>query len=461
MFVGRQVEMAALDAFFHDDRSNLAVVLGRRRVGKSTMIAEALRRSGVKYMYFTCLRAQAVDNLRMLVRELEEHFRLPRHVRENPDFKEILDEIFTLARDETFVLVLDEYPYLRKELPGCDSLLQMCLDRFKHNSKLKIVLCGSYIGVMREMLQEAYPLYGRAKPTIHLKPMDYYDAAQFWPGFSNEDKIRLYAVTGGTPFYCAFVNPTLSFKENVIDLALSPVGRLAEELENVVAMEIGRIVHANSILSALCAKPLKNQDLIAQSKLTPSVMQYVSDRLIEIALVEKVAPINEPNNPKKTFYGIADPLAQFMYTFVRPNINQLRSGDLGAMWDELIARRFEEHYVPKIFERVAKEFLIRRNRAGRISPMFQLVGTYSYNDPRTRQNGQFDVVTKGADGYACWEVKFRNHSMTRAEMWEEIEQVKRSPLDCSRFGFISKAGFRERPDDPNITCYDLNDLFDF
>ena len=75
---------------------------------------------------------------------------------------------------------------------------------------------------MKSLLERENPLYGRHHLTIDLKPMDYYDAARFYPDFSAEDKVRLYSVFGGIPYYTRLINPKLSVRENIIELISEP-----------------------------------------------------------------------------------------------------------------------------------------------------------------------------------------------------------------------------------------------
>ena len=89
------------------------------------------------------------------------------------------------------ILVLDEYPYLREVVRGMDSVLQALVDRYRDISALKLILCGSYVDVMKSLLLRENPLYGRVDRTIDLKPMDYYESALFYTTFSDEYKVRL------------------------------------------------------------------------------------------------------------------------------------------------------------------------------------------------------------------------------------------------------------------------------
>ncbi len=104
------------------------------------------------------------------------------------------------------ILVIDEYPYLRKIVPGMDSILQSLIDRFRDKGTIKLIICGSYVEIMKNLVASDNPLYGRIDKTVDLKPMDYYESALFYESFSNEDKIRLYSVFGGIPYYNSLID---------------------------------------------------------------------------------------------------------------------------------------------------------------------------------------------------------------------------------------------------------------
>lgn len=108
---------------------------------------------------------------------------------------------FKKSEKEPMIFVLDEYPYLRENSKGLDSVLQSVIDHYKDTSNMKLIVCGSYVDTMKALLEKQNPLYRRIDLTINLKPMDYYESAMFYSGFSEEDKVRLYSVFGGIPYY--------------------------------------------------------------------------------------------------------------------------------------------------------------------------------------------------------------------------------------------------------------------
>ena len=79
-----------------------------------------------------------------------------------------------------------------------------------------------------------------------------------------------------------------------------------------------------------------------------------------------------------------------------------------------------------------------------------MIGTYYYDDPANRANGEFDVVTEGPNGYVFYEAKFRTTPVTDQMIREEIQQVERTGLRCYRYGFISRSGFATAGDERTI-----------
>lgn len=98
--------------------------------------------------------------------------------------------------------------------------------------------------------------------------------------------------------------------------------------------------------------------------------------------------------------------------------------------------------MPRAFEEICRQYLIRCNRAGMLEEPFEKIGKYYYDDQTNRKNGEFDIVTLDARGYIFYEAKFRKEPVTDSMIGEEMEQVRGAGLPCYKFGFFSRSGFR-------------------
>lgn len=440
MFYGREAERKKLHTMFHSDGQMISLIYGRRRIGKSELIKQVLKETDITGIYYECKQTTEKNNVDSLAELIGEAFQFP-----TPAFKDmeqLLQFLFKRSKQEPLILVLDEYPYLRENAKGLDSILQSVIDSNKDTSHMKLIICGSYVDTMKALLARQNPMYGRIDLTISLKPMDYYDSALFYPSFSDEDKVRLFSVFGGIPYYNRLIDSKKSIRENVIDLIASPGARLENEISMYLNSEISKITNANEVFEALAKGSSRYKDLLDQSNVSsgPALVDIL-DKLIQMDLVAKEAPINNENNRKKSGYFISDNLSLFYYKYIFRNISRMNIMDPDVFYDKYIADDFETKYVPKIFETICKQYLIRRNRKGLMEEPFEKIGKYYYDDPVEKKNGKFDIVTQDDRGYIFYEAKFRKDPVTESMVQNEIRQVTQTGLNCYKYGFFSRSGF--------------------
>lgn len=175
-------------------------------------------------------------------------------------------------------------------------------------------------------------------------------------------------------------------------------------------------------------------------------------------VVSKEAPINDENNKKKSGYFISDNLSLFYYKYIFRNMSRMNIMDSDVFYDRYIAEDFETKYVPKSFERICKQYLIRKNRKGLMDEVFEKIGKYYYDDPIEKKNGEFDIVTLDDRGYIFYEAKFRKEPVTENVVRNEIRQVEQTGLECYKYGFFSKSGFACEEEENRILI-ELKELY--
>ena len=456
-FIGREEQLKRLDRVINTDELTFSLIYGRRRVGKSELVKQAVKRNNVKSFYYECKQVSEAGNAAGLGEIVSEIMGLPKLG--FSDIEAVLKYIFELSVKEKIILVLDEYPYLRENIKGMDSILQSLVDKYKDTSKITLIILGSYVEVMRSLLEHSNPLYGRVDLTIDLKQMDYYESAYFYPNFSVEDKVRIYSVFGGIPYYNRLIDDSKSVKDNIIELIASSGARLENEVSMYLNAEISKITNANEVFEALSRGYTRYSDILSQSHVSsgPTLVD-VLDKLMRMEVVVKTAPINDGNNKKKAGYYISDNLSLFYYRYIFKYSSQMKIMDSEVFYKKYIETDFEEHYVPHIFETICSQYLIRMNRLGNIEPVFEKIGKYYYDNPVEHTNGEFGVVTEDENGYIFYEVKFKKTPVTDEIIEKEINQVEATGLNCYKYVFISRSGFscqqREK-----VKLVELNELY--
>ncbi|MCD7765087.1 MAG: AAA family ATPase [Lachnospiraceae bacterium] len=461
-FIGRTEQLNKLNRVIA--RSNKAeamqtvLIYGRRRVGKSELVKQLLKNTAIQSIYYECKQVAEESNARDICTILSERLQLPKLGYKS--MEEVIEYVFQRSCEENMIFVLDEYPYLRENIKGMDSILQTLIDKYRDSAKLTFIILGSYVEIMRNLLEHTNPLYGRIDLTINLKPMDYYESAEFYPGFSEEDRVKIYSVFGGIPYYNRLVDDSVSVEENLMELLVAPESRLENEVSMYLNAEISKITNANEVFEALARGYSKYKDILDQSHVSsgPTLVD-VLDKLSNMEVVEKRTPINDEGNKRKASYHISDPLSAFYYRYIFRYASQRKIMDPKVFFEKYVQEDFESIYVPHYFEEICKQYLIRKNRAGKISPAIEKIGKYYYDLPAERRNGEFDIVTQDENGYIFYEVKFRKEYIPASVIREEISQVKATGMNCYQYVFISRSPvILDGVEDP-VTVITLKDLW--
>ena len=223
-------------------------------------------------------------------------------------FRKILKYIFELSKEQKLILIIDEFPFLIEENKTIVSDLRDFIDEYNSISKMKIILSGgSLVEVMKSLNDGASETYGRFTSIIPLEPFDYLDASKFYSNYKDEEKIFMYSIFGGVPFFNKLIDSEKTPLENLKCLLLEKNSILRLEVENTTLFEINKVSLANSVLNIFSEGSTKYSDVVKKitinknAKINPD---YIFKKLINLEIIEKVAPINDANNKKKNFLSL-------------------------------------------------------------------------------------------------------------------------------------------------------------
>ncbi|MCD8156094.1 MAG: ATP-binding protein [Clostridiales bacterium] len=210
----------------------MIVLYGRRRVGKTETLREFCK--GKPHFFFSC--TQSTDKIqlsRFSAQMMRENIPASRYIKTFDDWETAFLSLPELPYgDRRRLIVIDEFPYMCKSNKSIPSILQNIWDAQLEDSNIMIVLCGSAMSfIEKELLAEKNPLYGRTTGIYKMKEMGFYEAARFFPNYSEKDKIYAYAVLGGIPHYLSQWNPELSVGENIKRNILTKGCTLYSEVE--------------------------------------------------------------------------------------------------------------------------------------------------------------------------------------------------------------------------------------
>ena len=441
MFVGRQEELKAIQAVL-DKRSGSVLVYGKRKVGKTTLILEALKSSKDTTVYYECLKSSMQDNINGFVSVLVKTKVLPVQIGFS-SFQEVFQYLNTL--DKTLNIIIDEYPYLKQFAKGetVDSIFQTIIDN--NITNIRLFISGSHVGMMKDLLEEKNALYGRFSLNIKLKELNYRETAVFYNDKTVYDKIAFYSVFGGSPFVNEQLDSKSDLKQNILKTVLNPLNAVYSYAENLLVSDLSGSVNAERILNVIANGKKKYGEIESKLGLTNNgLLSKQLKTLLDMDMISKVYPINKEDDNKKVSYEMTDNLLRFWYTYVYKNKSALQMLGAEAFYDNYIEPSITT-LISHGFEEIARTYFSLRVKEGKRKGIFR-IGTYYYDDSATKTNGEFDVVLQRKDNYDIYEVKYYSKPLSLNEMQAEEEQIRNiKGLAVGKIGFISVSGFEEVP----------------
>jgi len=453
MFIGREEEMKTLGSLLKKPSAS-AMIYGKRKVGKTTLIKKALENCDDKMVYYECIKAPMQENVDCLVAVLVREKILPVQLTFK-SFSDVFAYLNTL--DMTFNIVIDEYPYLKAftKPETVDSVFQSIIDN--HIQNIRLFLSGSHIGMMKDLLEEKNALYGRFTASICLKELDYLTCSEFYSNKSVYEKIAMYAVFGGSPYVNRALEENLSLKENIINTLLNPSSYVYGYAEHLLISDYTNSLNAERIFFAISNGHQKYKEIEEKLGLkTTGNLSKQLNALENMEIISRVYPINKPNDKKKLSFEVKDNLLRFYYAFIYKNKSALQMLGAEAFYEEYIEDAIVT-FISHRFEEIARTYFSLCVKKRKIRGVLN-IGTFYYDDSANKKNSEFDIVLERKDVYDIYEVKYYSAPMRLKEMQEEERQVRAiKGLKVGTIGFIAASGYENTPS--GYSCISAEDLY--
>lgn len=395
MFVGREKELAVLDRMYAKRDFQMAVIYGRRRVGKTTLIDEFVKDK--RTLYFTAQQKTSRQNLELFSNAVYSTFGLPSSLPAFSSWNDALAFVVRQVESEPtaapLVFVFDEFPYAAEAEPSLPSALQSAIDHGFKQTSTKLILCGSNQGFMEsEVLGGKSPLYGRRTLQIRLKPFDYLDAARMLPGVPVEELPVYYATFGGTPYYLSQIDLGVTYEENVRLLLFDTTGMLYEEPLMLLRQELREPAQYNSILDAIGAGNTMPSKIAERAGVNSNSVGKYLKTLVSLGIIERTAPLGESSTSRNARYQIRDPFFAYWYRFVSRYLGSIEEGAGSTVAGYATSGQALATYVGGQFERLCLQWVRRESVAGRLPFAALEFGRWWGNDPQAREETDIDVV---------------------------------------------------------------------
>ncbi len=406
LFVDREDELQYLEEKFRSTNPELLVIYGRRRIGKTELVARFIR--GKPAVYFLADRRPERDLLEEFKEKMSQALRDESFSKlEVRNWLELFKEFLKWWKGGKVIIVIDEFPMLIEDNKAIPSVFQKIWDLELKNSHVVLILLGSSVSMMEtEVLSYRSPLYGRRTGQWKLQPLRFNCLREFFKEYSEEDLVRVYGCLGGVPAYLLKFDPNIPFWDNVATRIFRKGEFLYGEAEFLLREELREPRLYSAILKAVAFGASSFGEIAGFTGLEKTLLSKYLDVLEELGWVERLYPVGERIKPRKALYRIADPYMAFWFRYVFPNKSELELGNVDPVLEKV--KRDYDAYLGMVYEQIFRESLYSLKK---IPFRPKIVGKWWFKDQ------EIDAVAldEAQSSSAFFEVKWSSLKGVKAE----------------------------------------------
>ena len=335
------------------------VLTGRRRVGKTSLITQSLADEEFAYLFVSkdseALLCQGFQ------KELETQLGLSIYG-EVSKFKDLFEIVMREAQHRHLNIVIDEFQTLYKINPTIFSDIQNIWDRYKRTAKINLIVLGSIQTLMKRIFEDkAEPLYGRPTSKFTLRPFTIEVMKEIMhdanPGYSAEDLLCLYTITGGVAKYIELLIDAKCYtKEKMLNYVCRQDSYFLTEGKDLLCQEFsGEFATYFSILQVMAGGKTKRSEI--DSVLQKDMGAYLQNLEGRYELISRMKPLFAKQNGKVTSYEIRDNFLRFWFCFIYPyqslierNLFSLLRSNIATNYEGFTGRTLERYFQDKLME---------------------------------------------------------------------------------------------------------------
>jgi len=380
-FFGRQRELDVLNNILSREGAQLLLVYGRRQVGKTTLLLNWAKQTGRPLIYWVATHDTPAQVRRGFTQAVWTWAHPgSRGVPRFDTWPEIFEAAVDLIGDQPVILIIDQFSYAAESDSSLPSKLQAAWDQHFKERNITLVLVGSHIGMMLDLMGYEAPLYGRVTAQIPVDPLPFPFLREFLPDYSPEDRVAVYAVTGGVPAYLERFDDAEDVAANVQRLFMRRTGMFRNEPLVLISEVIRRETrNYEAILKAIASGKRTPQEIgelvgLASSYLSPYLKSLEDLRLVE-RRIPATTPLDRRQASRVSQYHMADPYLHFYFRFVTPNLGLVEQDQAQVLWRR-IATQFDAFTGETAFRTLCRQWVLTQAEAGQLPFLPEIVGEH-------------------------------------------------------------------------------------
>ncbi|MDD3299721.1 MAG: ATP-binding protein [Bacteroidales bacterium] len=423
-FYNRTTEIAELQRIkemAYNDHSKLTVLTGRRRIGKTSLILNALKDDVIVYLFVS--RKSEADLCSGFCAEIERQLAV--FVPKMDTFIEVFRFLLEQAKNQKFTMVIDEFQEFININESVYSEIQSYWDQYRTITQMNFIVSGSIYSLMTKIFQDKKePLFGRADAMMKLSPFTTTALKEimsdYKPDYTNDELLALYTYTGGVPKYVELLvdNKALTITK-MIKYICQNDSPFIDEGRNLLIQEFGkRYGNYFSILDAI-SSGMNTQSQIEAFMGEKSIGGQLSKLDTVYEVIKKQRPLFAKVGSQTVRYEVTDNFLRFWFRYIERNRTLIELGNY-----EGLARLINDDY-PTYSGKTLELYFKQK-----MQESFDYRAIGSWWEPKGSQN-EVDIIAIGLDNKMAFvaEVKRQRKNFKPQLLEAKIQVLKTKVLN--------------------------------
>lgn len=372
-FYDREKELDILRANWEQtlERGRMTVLIGRRRIGKTTLMTRSAAEDGQPLLYLYVSK----DNERVLTGKFQQAAEQALGLQifgRMESFAQFFEQLLRYGQESHFTLVLDEFQNFLKVNPAIPSHIQDIWDRYHEKSKVNMVACGSIYSMMHRIFDnEDEPLYGRQDCRLNMLPFRISVLKQILgdhnPKFTSEDLLCLYSLTGGVAKYVAWlIDAKATTKAKMLKWVTQTGSPYLSEGTELIMSEFGKDYTNYLSILQLIASGMTTQSEI-DGVMGKNTGAYLDNLEENYSYIHRKQPMFSKPGGRNSRWQLDDCFLRFWFHFIMRNqaLVEMERNDLLL---EIVEKGYEQ-YTGHVLEQYFRQKWMEEERV-------TLVGSY-------------------------------------------------------------------------------------
>ncbi|MDL2306034.1 ATP-binding protein [Bacteroides sp. OttesenSCG-928-D19] len=345
-FYNRTAELEILARTLEQSKrsSCFTVMVGRRRIGKTSLLLESVK--GQKYLYLFVSRKSEPLLCEQFQKDAADALGL-QIFGSITRFKDLFEQLLIFATKEHYTLIIDEFQEFDSVNSSIFSDVQNLWDQYKDKTKINFIASGSIYSMMMKIFENRKePLFGRLTSKITLQPFAVSVIKEilndYNPKYTSEDILCLYMLTGGVPKYIDLLMEAGAItKDKMLDMVTRPDSPFIGEGKELLISEFGKEYGTYFSILQLIASGKTTQSEI-DSIIGKNTGAYLVNLEKEYSLITKNKPMFSKPESRKARWSLNDNYLRFWFRFIYPNQSLIEMGKYNLL-REFIDKNYEQY----------------------------------------------------------------------------------------------------------------------